>query len=104
MSTKNMVQKDLKGEGVNMNKEMAVLGTGAIGSSIGADLTKAGHNVLLIDQWPAHVEAMKAHGLRVTMPEGEFHTPVQAVHLSELCALQRQFDIVFLVSKSYDSC
>jgi len=48
-----------------MAKDMAILGTGAIGSSIGADLTKAGHNALFIDQWPAHIEAMKAHGLRV---------------------------------------
>jgi len=38
-----------------MDRHMAILSTGAIGSSIGADLTKAGHNVLLIDQWPAHV-------------------------------------------------
>lgn len=86
-----------------MNNEIAVLGTGAVGSVIGADLTRAGHNVLLIDQWPAHVEAMKAHGLRVTMPEEEFHIPVQAIHLSELCTLQRQFDIVFLTAKSYDT-
>jgi len=42
-----------------MNKTIAVLGTGAIGSSVGADLTKAGHDVVLIDQWPAHVEAMR---------------------------------------------
>jgi 2-dehydropantoate 2-reductase len=46
-----------------MDKNIAILSIGTIGSSIGADLTKAGHNVLLIDQWPAHVEAMKAHGL-----------------------------------------
>ena len=41
-----------------MKKKIAVLGAGAIGSSVGADLTKAEHNVVLIDQWPAHVEAM----------------------------------------------
>jgi len=87
-----------------MNKYMAVLATGAIGSSIGADLTKAGYNVMLIDQWPAHVDAMKAHGLRVNMPEEEFHVPVQAFHLCELCTVQPQLDIVFLASKSYDTC
>ncbi|MFC1893794.1 ketopantoate reductase family protein [Chloroflexota bacterium] len=87
-----------------MNRNLAVLGTGAIGSSIGADLTKAGHNVLLIDQWPAHVEAMKAHGLHVTMPGEELHTSVQALHLCELCAKRPQLDIVFLAAKSYDTC
>lgn len=87
-----------------MDKKIAVLGTGAIGSSVGADLTKAGYDVLLIDQWPAHVEAMKAKGLEVTMPDEELHTAVQAVHLCEVCALNLEFDIVLLTAKSYDSC
>jgi len=86
-----------------MDRKMAVLGAGAIGSSVGADLARAGHDVALIDQWPAHVEAMKAHGLHVMMPEEELHTPVQALHLCELCTIQRQFDIVFLAAKSYDT-
>lgn len=87
-----------------MDREIAVLGTGAIGSSIAADLTRAGHNVLLIDQWPAHIEAMKANGLHVIMPEEELHTSVQAFHLCELCNVRPQLDIVFLTSKSYDTC
>jgi 2-dehydropantoate 2-reductase len=86
-----------------MNRNIAILGPGAIGSSIGADLTKAGHNVLLIDQWPAHVETMKAHGLRIIMPGEELCTPVKAAHLCEVCTLQQQFDIVFLTAKSYDT-
>ena len=89
-----------------MEKNLAVLGVGAIGSCIGVDLTMAGYNVLLIDQWPAHVEAMKAKGLRMIMPppEEELHTPVRALHLCEVSALQPQLDIVFLSSKSYDTC
>ncbi|MFC2007420.1 ketopantoate reductase family protein [Chloroflexota bacterium] len=87
-----------------MDKSIAVLGTGAIGSSIGADFTKAGHNVILIDQWPAHVEAMKTRGLHVSLPEEELHVTVKAFHLCELCAIRPQLDIVFLTSKSYDTC
>lgn len=87
-----------------MKRNIAVLGTGAIGSSIGADLTKAGYNVLLVDQWPAHVEVMKIEGLHLVMREEEFHTPVQALHLCELSAVRPQLDIVFLAPKSYDSC
>ena len=86
-----------------MDKKIAVLGTGAIGSSVGADLTRAEYDVMLIDQWPAHVEAMKADGLRITMPDEELHTPVKAIHLCEVCALNHQFDIVLLTAKSYDS-
>lgn len=87
-----------------MDKKIAVLGAGAIGSSVGADVTQAGYDVVLIDQWPAHVEAMKTNGLRIILPEEELHTPVRAYHLCEVCTLNTQFDIVLLTSKSYDSC
>jgi len=87
-----------------MDKRIAVLGAGAIGGSIGADLTKAGYDVVLIDQWPAHVEAMKAGGLRVAMADENLHTPVRAYHLCDVCTLNQQFDVVLLAAKSYDSC
>ena len=86
-----------------MDKKIAVLGTGAIGSSVGADFTKAGYDVVLIDQWPAHVEAMKSNGLHIKMPDEELHVRVRAFHLCELCSTQPQFDIVFLTAKSYDT-
>jgi len=87
-----------------MDKKIAVLGTGAIGSSVGADLARAGYDVVLMDQWPAHVEAMKAEGLCITMPDEELHQPVRAYHLCEVCSLNQQWDIVLLTAKSYDSC
>lgn len=86
-----------------MTRSIAVLGTGAIGSSVSADLTIAGHDVMLIDQWPAHVEAMKANGLRVVMPDQEFTAAVTAHHLCDVCTLNRRFDVVLLASKSYDA-
>ena len=86
-----------------MNKSIAVLGTGAIGSCVGADLTRAGYDVVLIDQWPAHIEAMKAHGLRVQLPDAELHAAVRAFHLCEVCTLKAPFDIVLMTAKSYDS-
>ncbi len=87
-----------------IRKRVAVLGAGAIGSSIGADLTNAGEEVTLVDQWPSHVEAMKARGVRVIMAAGEELTPVRAMHVGELCTLREPFDIVLLTAKSYDSC
>ncbi len=86
-----------------MDKQIAVLSTGAIGSSVGADLSNAGFKVCLVDQWPAHVEAMKANGLHVTMPDSELKTKVEAYHLCELSSLKRQFDIVLLTAKSHDT-
>ncbi len=62
-----------------MTRKIAVLGAGAIGSSVGADLIKAGYDVVLIDQWPAHVETMKANGLRVVMPDAEIRTAARTI-------------------------
>jgi 2-dehydropantoate 2-reductase len=85
-------------------KRMAVLGVGAIGGSVGADLTRAGHDVVLIDQWPAHVEAMKASGLRVSLRDGgELCVPVRALHLCDLASSRLELDIVFLACKSNDT-
>ena len=56
-----------------MSKKIAVLGSGANGASIGADLTRAGIDVVLIDQWPEHVAAMRRSGIRIDMP-GETQT------------------------------
>ena len=85
-----------------MGKKIAVLGAGAIGSSISADLTKAGHDVTVIDQWPEQVEALKATGLRIQMPDGEVQTPIRALHLCDLASANLEFDIVLLAVKSND--
>jgi 2-dehydropantoate 2-reductase len=86
-----------------MTKKIAVLGTGANGASIGADLTKAGHDVVLIDQWPAHVEVMRRDGVRIEMPEETLRVPVRAYHLCDLATFHDAFDIVFLLMKAYDT-
>jgi 2-dehydropantoate 2-reductase len=85
-------------------KRIAVLGTGANGAAIGADLVRAGLDVTFIEQWPAHVEAMRADGIRVTLPGGETQvTPVRVFHLCEVAELRESFDVVLLVVKAYDT-
>ena len=83
-------------------KKMAVLGAGEIGSSVSADLAKAGCDLTVIDQWPAHVEAMKAGGLQVRIKDRDLLVPIRALHLCELASANLEFDIVFLASKSND--
>ena len=86
-----------------MKRKIAVLGVGAIGSSIGADLTQAGLDVTLIDQWPAHVKAMKANGLKVQFRDSQFQVPVKALNLCEMASAgDLCFDLVFLAAKSND--
>jgi 2-dehydropantoate 2-reductase len=86
-----------------MSQKIAVFGTGANGSCIAASLIEAGLDVVLIDQWPAHVETMRANGLTITMPEVEQHVAVRAYHLCDLCTLNQTFDVVLLAMKAYDT-
>ena len=85
-----------------MSKKIAVLGCGAIGSSISADLTKAGYDITVIDQWPAQVEKIRMDGLEITLPDTVVKTPVRALHLCELSSAKLEFDIVFMAVKSND--
>jgi 2-dehydropantoate 2-reductase len=84
-------------------RRIAVLGAGAIGSVVGGMLTRAGHDVTLIDQWPEHVETMKAKGLRLSGTIGDFVVPVRALHIHELQTVTEPFDAVFVAVKSYDT-
>jgi 2-dehydropantoate 2-reductase len=84
-------------------KRIGIMGAGAIGSVVGGMLTRAGHDVTFIDQWPAHVEAMQTHGLRLSGTCGEHLVPVKAVHLCDAQAIAEPFDAIFLAVKGYDT-
>ena len=90
-----------------MKPRIAVVGAGAVGGFVGASLAFAEHDVTLIDPWPAHVEAIRAHGMNLYgMTEAERRTvQVPAMHLTEVqnLAKQRPFDIAFISVKSYDT-
>jgi len=83
--------------------KIAVVGTGAVGGSVAADLIRAGLDVTVIDQWPAHVEAMRAHGLTVHLPHENQVTPVPALHVCQVAELREPFDLVFTGVKTYDT-
>ncbi len=85
-----------------MNKKIAVLGCGAIGSSVSADLTQADYDITIVDQWPAQVETLKSTGLHIQMTDGDLQVPVRAYHLCDLASLNLEFDIVLLAVKSND--
>lgn len=83
--------------------KIAVLGAGANGASIGADLTRAGLDVTLIEQWPEHVEAMRANGVTIVTPNEVINTAVEVIHLCEVAELTTGFDVVLMLMKAYDS-
>ncbi len=82
---------------------LGIIGAGAIGSVVGGMLTKAGHDVTFIDQWPDHVEALKKVGLRLSGTCGEHLIPVKALNIYEVQSLAEPFDAVFIAVKSYDT-
>jgi 2-dehydropantoate 2-reductase len=86
-----------------MSTRIAIIGAGAIGSIVGGLLTKAGHDVTLIDQWPEHVEAMKTRGLRLSGACGDHVIAVKALHLHEAQSVSTPYDVVFISVKSYDT-
>jgi 2-dehydropantoate 2-reductase len=88
-------------------KKIAIVGTGAVGGYTGAHMVQAGEDVTFIDPWPAHVEHMRKHGLRVTHVRDvpEFRVDVRALHVTDAQQLAREkpVDIAFVCMKSYDT-
>ena len=85
------------------NPKIAVIGSGANGSAIAADLTTADCDVVLIEQWPEHVRAMRADGLRIEMPDQTVAVPVRAYDLCDVCTFREKFDVVLVGMKAYDT-
>ena len=86
-----------------MTRKIAIVGTGAVGGYTGAHMVQAGEDVTFIDPWPAHVEHMQKHGLRVThaMDVPEFCVPVRALHVTDVqqLAKEKPVDIAFVCMK-----
>jgi 2-dehydropantoate 2-reductase len=64
--------------------KFTVIGSGAIGGTVGAHLSRSGHDVLFCDADPAHVAAIRADGLQITGPVGEFTVRASAITPAEL--------------------
>lgn len=63
---------------------LTIIGAGAIGGTVGAFLTKAGHDVTVVDIVREHVDEINAHGLRISGIRGDQHYPLKAVHTDNL--------------------
>jgi len=77
--------------------KFAVLGAGAIGAYVGAALARGGADVTLIARGP-HLEAMRARGVRVLSPRGDFAAWPDAT--DDLAAVAVA-DVVFVALKAY---
>ena len=86
-----------------MGKRLLFIGAGAVGSYIGAFLSRAGHDVTLVDPWSDQVEAIRQHGISVTGPHEPFEARPAALHLHEAARLPRDYEIAFVAMKAYDT-
>ena len=86
-----------------MAKKILFVGAGAIGSYIGSFLSRAGHDVTLVDPWAEQVEAIRKKGISVTGPHDPFEAHPKAFHLGESQRLPRDFDLAFVAMKVYDT-
>ena len=90
-----------------MNERILIIGAGAVGAYVGGYFARAGLDVILADPWPAHVEHMQAHGLRLEgMTEAEcFESRPRAMHFTDLQSLSKEkpADIAYVCVKSYDT-
>jgi 2-dehydropantoate 2-reductase len=78
--------------------KIAILGAGALGCAIGATLTEGGHETWLIDRSPAHVDAMRTHGLRVDDARGTRQVQVRATTEPSEAG---EADVVIVLVKSF---
>lgn len=86
-----------------MGDKIGIMGAGALGSYVGAFITRAGEDVTFIDMWPEHVETMRKQGLRASGSQGDFTVPVNAMHLTDAQGINELFDYAIISVKSYDT-
>lgn len=64
--------------------DLTIIGSGAIGGTLGAHMIRAGHNITLCDADEAHVAAIRDHGLIIEGPVNEFTVAARAVTPDQL--------------------
>ncbi|GEQ62250.1 2-dehydropantoate 2-reductase [Vagococcus lutrae] len=77
--------------------KIAIAGSGALGCGFGYLMHKAGNEVTLIDQWPAHIDAINSKGLTVDFNGEKGTEMIPAVYPEDI---KGEFDLVFTFTKS----
>jgi len=77
-----------------------IWGAGAIGGTIGAYLSRAGHDVTLVDRAADHVQAINTNGLSIIGPVDEFTVRIPAFTPETISG---QFEHILLCVKAQDT-
>ena len=82
---------------MELSAPILIWGAGAIGGSLGAAFIRAGHDVVMVDNVPAHVDMINQKGLRIVGPVFEDVVKTSA-YLPE--NLTGEYDRIFLCVKA----
>lgn len=74
---------------------IAIMGAGSLGTILGAYISKAGWNVVLIDVYREHVDEMNKNGVHVTGTV-DFRVPVKAITPDEMSGT---YDVIIFMAK-----
>lgn len=66
-------------------RPLLIVGTGALACLFAARLSRSGRQVTMLGSWPAGLDALQNHGVRLQGPDGEESYPVQATADPEAC-------------------
>src|SRR5689334_8639400 len=79
---------------------VTIVGAGAIGGLVGGYMTRAGHDVTLVDRSAEHVAAINRDGLFVDGIRGDMRLPARAITPD---ALKGPLEAVIIAVKSMDT-
>lgn len=80
--------------------KIAIAGAGAMGSRFGYMLSQSGQEVILIDQWQDHVQAVRENGLQINW-NGENVVAKLPIYLpAELSEKKLEVDLIILFTKA----
>ncbi|MCE4957680.1 ketopantoate reductase family protein [Macrococcoides caseolyticum] len=77
--------------------KIAIAGSGAMGGRIGLYLTECGQNVIMLDKWQEHVDAMNNNGLTVNAYGKQTKHKVVACHMDDY---REPVELVILLTKA----
>ena len=80
--------------------KIAIAGAGAMGSRIGLMLHQSGNEVVLIDRWPAHIEAIRTNGLIADFNGKEVVAKLPIYSPEEIIESNKHVDLIVALTKA----
>ncbi len=80
--------------------KIAIAGAGAMGSRLGLMLHQSGNDVILIDRWPAHIEAIRNNGLIANFNGKNVVESIPIYSPEEVIKSNSQMDLIIALTKA----